>query len=126
VWRIVFRCHRTGDEYIVVLTIQLEFEIRIRHGFLTQRVLRVPRILFPFLFKEERNARPSRRATTSCGLASSGSRTTTSTATTAPAAATGSTCGWRLLRKHARCDQQANHDHCQNRYASTLHKPSIV
>jgi hypothetical protein len=123
VWRIVFRGHRTGDENIVVLTIQLELEIRIRHGFLTQRVLGVPCILLPFFFKEERNARPSRRATTGCGLASSGSRTTTSTAATAPAA---TTCGWRLLRKHARCDQQANHDHCQNRYASTLHKPSIV
>jgi hypothetical protein len=97
VWRIVFRCHRTGDEYIVVLTIQLEFEIRIRHGFLTQRVLRVPRILLPFLFKEERNARPSRRAATCCGLASAtGSRTTAASATTAAATATRTCCEYML------------------------------
>ena len=58
--RIVLRGHCTGDENIVVLTIQFEFQVWIRHRFLSYRVLGCLRSCFHSSLKNSGMRAPPR------------------------------------------------------------------
>src|SRR5215471_4499943 len=101
-YRVVFRCCRSGNQHIVVLPVKLQFQIRVRDGFLSCRFFRS--IGFPFLFEEERNAGRVSASTTTASL-SAGRSCTTSTATSSASTAAPACPGSRLLRQYTACYQ---------------------